>query len=432
MDAGQWQETDSALIWYDDFNGPEKNYTEASGAVDHNTGFGESKSLRCVYNAGAKGEGNRKVFFGDSPYGVMVRSGESFDDVYWRIYVMHQYGWQGGQPAKLSRATSMVSGNWSQAMIAHVWGSGEDLLTLDPATGVTGGRVVTTQYNDFSNLRWLGNKPATQFRFSSAGESGWWVCVEARARLNTPGVKDGLFQLWIDGKLESQRTELDWRGTYTAHGINAVFLEAYWNSGSPVYQSRWYDNFVISTSRIGPVVTSRNPTLFKRGYHGPGTQAGWEVELAADRQGETVLWKGVVSGTADSVRVDQAHGTFSGPLEGRAMLDPGATCYARVRQQSSTGAWSRWSGWHQEFLTGGDTPPEPTGQSCDYNSDGVISVADVIMLLIIQRDGPGDLRGDYNEDGRCTVADAIALLIDIMKGKCPLPGGVLLSAVSSK
>jgi hypothetical protein len=28
-----------------------------------------------------------------------------------------------------------------------------------------------------------------------------------------------------------------------AHGINAVFLEGYWNSGSPLEQTRWIDVF---------------------------------------------------------------------------------------------------------------------------------------------------------------------------------------------
>ena len=110
--------------------------------------------------------------------GKVVRKGQLFDDIYWRVYVKHQHGWTGGGPAKLSRATSIVSSNWSQAMIAHVWSSGE-ALTLDPATGVRGDRVVTSRYNDFANLRWLGNKPASQFRLHSTQESGRWVCVEA-------------------------------------------------------------------------------------------------------------------------------------------------------------------------------------------------------------------------------------------------------------
>ncbi|MBN2290569.1 MAG: hypothetical protein JXQ83_14640 [Candidatus Glassbacteria bacterium] len=426
MAVSQPHDTLSALIWYDDFDGPVKHYTESSGGLDQQTRFGDrGGSMLCTYEKGTQGTGNRKVFFGDSPYGVMVRAGESFEDVYWRIYVMHQYGWQGGQPAKMSRATSLASSGWNQAMIAHVWGSGEDLLTLDPATGVSGDRVVTTKYNDFTNLRWLGNSPPAAFRISSAEESGWWVCVEARARLNTPGQKDGLFQLWMDGKLETERTGLDWRGGYTGHGINAVFLEAYWNSGSPVTQYRWYDNFVVSTQRVGPVAAPLNPVIYKRPYHGPGEQAGWEVELAADREDSSVVWRGAVEGPADSLSVGPEAGEFCGRLEGGTRLAPGTRYCLRARQQSSTGAWSDWSAWHQEFQTEGEAVRSSMG--CDYNGDGQVTVADVIMLLLIQRDDSRDERGDYNSDGRSTMADAVQLLIDWKQGRCGLLQSALLS-----
>ncbi|MFC1614357.1 hypothetical protein ACFL5K_03585 [Gemmatimonadota bacterium] len=419
MISQQPHDSSSALIWYDDFNGPDKHYTESSGKVDDGVSFGgQGGSMVCTYLQGEQGKGGRKVFFGDSPFGVMVRSGESFDDVYWRIYVMHEYGWQGGQPAKMSRGTSMVSSNWRQAMIAHVWGSGEDLLTLDPASGVdSSGKVVTTKYNDFDNLHWLGNSPAAEFRISSTEESGWWVCVEARARLNTPGQKDGLFQLWIDGELASERLSLDWRGTYTGHGINAVFLETYWNSGSPVTQYRWYDNFVISTERIGPAVAPQLPVIYKISYHGPEQQAAWEVELATDRDSSYTVWRGAVEGRANSIRVDADNGSFIGKLQDRDRLDPGTYYYIRLRQQSSTGAWSDWSHWHQEFLTEGEAVQ--SSQSCDYNGNQEVTIADVIMLLLIQRDNPEDPQGDYNADGLSDIADAIQLLVDIMQGQCP-------------
>ncbi len=82
------------------------------------------------------GEGDRKVAFGDFPNSsVTVKKGEKFDEIYWRIYVKHEHGWEGA-PAKMSRATSIVSDNWQQAMIAHVWSGANNTLTLDPARGV--------------------------------------------------------------------------------------------------------------------------------------------------------------------------------------------------------------------------------------------------------------------------------------------------------
>jgi hypothetical protein len=351
MSLPQPQASDESVIWYDDFDGPEMQYTETQGPLDDSQAFGgQGRSMLSVYEKGTRGKGNRKVFFGDSPTGRVVRKGQTFDDIYWRIYVKHQRGWTGGGPAKLSRATSIVSPRWSQAMIAHVWSSGE-ALTLDPASGVRGDQIVTTRYNDFPNLRWLGNKPVSQFRIHSAQESGRWVCVEARAKLNTPGKKDGLNQLWIDGRLETERTNLDWRGTYTRHGINAVFLETYWNDGSPVTQSRWIDNFVISTKPIGPVVCERNPTLIKTPYAGSGRMTQWWVEVANADVQHTVVWKSRDLTTTARVRVDQELGTFVGPLAQRAQLDAGRVYFFRVRQQNDTGQMSDWSPWHQRVKT---------------------------------------------------------------------------------
>ena len=346
----QPHEADPATIWYDDFNGPDKAYTESSGGLDETVAFGGAgKSMPCLYEKGSQGKGNRKVFFGDSPTGKVVRKGEKFDELYWRIYVRHQAGWT-GSPAKMSRATSIVSSKWNQAMIAHVWASGE-FLTLDPASGVRGGDIVTTQYNDFPNLKWLGNKPASAFPIHSTAEAGWWVCVESRAKLNTPGQKDGLNQLWIDGRLEAERKNLDWRGTYAAHGLNAVFLEAYWNSGSPVTQTRWYDNFVISTKPIGPVVCPRNPVLIRTPHTGPGEAGPWEVQLAADADGRTVVWQSKPQTKTDRVKVDATTGTFSGPLAGRPALAAGTTYFCRIRLAPAAGASADWSRWHQAFVT---------------------------------------------------------------------------------
>ena len=348
----QPQEKDPAVIWYDDFSGPAKGYTESSGGLDAKEGLGGvGGSMPCVYEKGKRGTGNRKVFFGDSPAGRPVRRGESFQDVYWRIYVKHQDGWTGGSPAKMSRATSIVSGRWNQAMIAHVWGSGGRFLTLDPASGVRGETVVTTRYNDFGQLKWLGNRPASKFPIHSRGESGWWVCVEARARLNTPGQADGLNQLWIDGQLQCERKGLNWRGGYSGHGINAVFLEAYWNQGSPVTQTRWYDSFVISTAPIGPVVCPRNPTLIKTPYRGPGRQAAWEAQVAADADDPQVVWESNRLTTPDRAQVDAATGRFVGPLKGQSALAPETRYRVRVREFGPDTSAPDWSPWHQSFAT---------------------------------------------------------------------------------
>lgn len=348
----QPQAGDPATIWFDDFDGPEKSYTETEGELDDRVGFGGAgRSMVSRFPKGQQGVGNRKVFFGDSPTGRVVRRGETFTDVYWRVYVKHQPGWTGGGEAKLSRITSIAAPNWAQAMIGHVWSSGET-LTLDPASGVRGDRVVTTRYNDFDNLHWLGNSPAAKFPFSNPSEGGWWVCVEARVKLNTPGQRDGLMELWIDGRLEAERTGLDWRGRYDKHGLNAVFLESYWNEGSPVDQTRWIDGFVISTQPIGPVVAPRRPVLLLGGPAPEAARGGWEVEVAD--VDEVVVWrsKPIVGSTRATVDADS--GVFTGPLAGEDQLAPDARYALRVRSLEDGGKAQGWSGWHQVFRTVGE------------------------------------------------------------------------------
>ncbi len=72
-----------------------------------------------------------------------------------------------------------------------------------------------------------------------------------RAKLNDPGWSNGAFQLWIDDRLEASQTGLGWMGGYRDYGINVVYLENYWNDGAPQAQERYFDNFVVSTQRIG-------------------------------------------------------------------------------------------------------------------------------------------------------------------------------------
>ncbi|HLF93097.1 MAG TPA: hypothetical protein VJB14_06535 [Planctomycetota bacterium] len=336
--ARQPHEGDPSVIWYDPFDGAEsiqEQYFEykagspGSRRSEKEALGGSGKSMELFYAKGSQGVGGRKLVFGDSPIGRPVRKGEKFSDVYWRIYVKHQKGWA-GSPAKMSRATGFVSGQWNQAFILHVWSGKGATLTLDPVRGVRDGRIVTTKYNDFANFKWLGNNPSGSAPVHATEESGRWICVEARLKLNTPGKKDGLASLWVDGALDAERNDMDFREAYEAHGINAVMLEAYWNEGSPVDQYRWYDDFVVSTRPIGPVTTPATAQLLLT------ATVPCDVEVASDPKGAKIAWASK-PGEAREGRI-----TVGGKLE------PGTVYYCRVRRAGG-GAWSPW---HQPFIAG--------------------------------------------------------------------------------
>ncbi|MGH7300290.1 MAG: Ig-like domain-containing protein [Candidatus Rokuibacteriota bacterium] len=219
-------------------------------------GYGGSMGMRAHFETGQVNAGFLHVRFGKVPapdFRPVDAGREIYRDIYWRVYVRYAPWWIGGGGNKMSRAQSLASDDWAQAMIAHVWTPDEPIerLWIEPASAVGfRGRLLAEHYNDFKHLEWLGRTWSKTPLFDSQ-HIGRWYCIEARARLNDPGRSNGIFELWINDKSEARLTGLGWMGRLREYGINAVYLENYWNAGAPQPQDRDFDNFVISTARIG-------------------------------------------------------------------------------------------------------------------------------------------------------------------------------------
>ena len=252
-------------IWCDDFDQDRLakyfEFDQAQGAFVRMDGVGNdgSAGMRGRFAAGQVSAGSLHLAFGKTPqpYFRPVDAGTaSYREIYWRVFIKNAPTWTGGGGFKLTRATSFSSSTtWAQAMIAHLWSGSSaprhNHLVIDPASGTNpAGTVVTTKYNDFDNLRWLGSVQGKTPVFASPN-IGKWHCVEAHVRLNDANRSNGVFQVWIDGQPDAGRSDLNWVGGYSSYGINAIFLENYWNTGAPVAQERYFDNFVVSTKPIG-------------------------------------------------------------------------------------------------------------------------------------------------------------------------------------
>lgn len=355
-DAHPLAADNDAIIFSDDFAAPadraaryfEYNPEKGSFVWKAEEGMGAHRgAMRAQFERGQVEAGSLKVLFGKSPFRKGFRRQETFREIYWRVYVKHEAGWS-GNPAKLARATCLATADWSQGFIAHVWGGKGDALCIDPATGIQDSRKVSVRYNDFAHLRWLGLRQ-TRTPLFSAAESGRWVCIESHIRLNTPGRKDGVFELWIDGKLEAARADLDWHGDWNDYAINAVFLENYWNDGAVKGEARWFSDFVISTQPIGPITAASPPTFTCTG----NTPGGWEAQVAADPEGKDIVWTSAMSTDAAALTIDAAHGTFGGSRNGQRTLEAGQTYWLRLRQTAeptaSSSTWTEWTAWHAPF-----------------------------------------------------------------------------------
>ena len=282
-ECANWQIDHPDWIWCDDFEDA-LTLSQKYGGNGLNIGANPNTmtrttvasasgatSLRMRWNAGEINAGDFRRNFGRVPYtasandtGVGPYFNEDFTEIYYRFATMHPTDFV-GWPDKSSRAFSVatdVGNQWGpQAMVAHIWAAtpGSSFLQIDPASGVdTSGTLLTTQWNDFGNFRWLGLQDLTVPYLK-----GQWHSVEVHVKLNTVGLADGVHEVWIDDQLAVSRTNIDWTSTWRDFGINGVQIESFWGAGSSVEQERYFDAFVISRSRIGAVAAAGNqpPTV---------------------------------------------------------------------------------------------------------------------------------------------------------------------------
>jgi hypothetical protein len=251
-------------LWCDDFERDRLRsyfeYNDGGGRFVRTAGAGRDGSwaMRVQFGKGQVSVGALHLAFGRTPQPFFrpVHDGDSvYRDIYWRFWLRLEPGWTGGGGNKLTRAIGFASEtSWAESMIAHVWSGVKekaDYLVIDPASGTDAiGILRTTTYNDFDRLRWLGAARGARPLFDAA-HVGTWQCIEAHARLNTPGRSDGVFELWVNDTLSARRQQLDWVGGFDRYGINAVYLENYWNGGAPADVARDFDEFVVATARIG-------------------------------------------------------------------------------------------------------------------------------------------------------------------------------------
>jgi len=257
-----WKTLHPEWIWCDDFETDKtSSYFEKTGPFNRvaGVGFNGSFGMRSTWTSGLVDAGSLKLAFGLTPTGFSKPAGvdttTKFREVYYRVYLKSQTGWVNastGNNSKLVRAMVMSASDWSQAMIAHVWSDegNNNFLMSDPVSCVSGSTVQCVGYNDFGHIVWLGGTRGTTAIFASPN-LGTWKCIEHHVKLNDANQSNGVSEFWVDSNLDASRTNLSFVGSYSAFGINSIFYENYINNGSPQAQSRYWDNLVVSTQRIG-------------------------------------------------------------------------------------------------------------------------------------------------------------------------------------
>ncbi len=246
-ECDNWQSSHPEWIWCDDFESMQAlttRYEDVSSlGMSQSTedAYADQSSLKQTYTTGQV----------DAGWVIKVNDAGFPDHIFYRFYHKFPQGYS-VFPPKMSRLGYRQRGStWQAIFSVQTWLKSDGELTLD---------VLAKNSSQANGGGYLGVRNSG---LTLAAYLDQWVAIEVEVKLNTPSMSDGVYRMWVDDNLVIEALNVDLRGN-TNDKINEVMLDTYWNDGANAPLSRYYDNFVISTQRIGlagspPVVVTPPP-----------------------------------------------------------------------------------------------------------------------------------------------------------------------------
>ncbi|MFA3789573.1 polysaccharide lyase [Aliiglaciecola sp. SL4] len=263
-------EQDSAVYYADDFNKQSwlsdiKQSIGISEPIWQNTGglqFVEHQQVR--HFSGQPGNSVKMPFTtsrnlaGNLDFYFAKQSGSEPEEAYFRYYSMLAPG------AKVSGGGKLpgFGGTYNKAG----WGGranngkngwsarGSFFKSVSPSNTDWGGRMPIGSYIYEVDTRNKYGKSIPWGDELSTMQPGRWYAIEQYVKLNSPGKKNGIFKVWIDGVLIYERHNMHFRDTEKLK-IEKVWLNYYFGGvAKPKNNFNMYlDNIVIASSYIGPI-----------------------------------------------------------------------------------------------------------------------------------------------------------------------------------
>jgi hypothetical protein len=233
---------------------------------------GGTWSLRHRLSAGMTGDdvAYATQHFGDARATPVLAAGagQHFYDIYVQYRVFYSSNWD-TSPGGLTKALEIATeDDRAHPEVCCNPGFANYIATYPPFGNDWNIEVVNKQG---PGNQWIAYRQNAS-GYSSSNifriQAGRWYTIEIRRRLNDAGVDNGILQMWIDGTLlinySNVRFRVPWNGTYGAnfnYGTNLVMISEYGPSNRD--QSVYYDDFKLSTTYIGAggaVPAPRPPT----------------------------------------------------------------------------------------------------------------------------------------------------------------------------
>ena len=134
------------------------------------------------------------------------------------------------------------------------------------------GAVVYLQVDAFGRMNWnvyhhrmttrFGERMGSPYNFYTI-ETGKWIDVTYRVVLNTPGVANGILQVWINGELKNTATGVLLRTKTSVQNLNqqVIITAMDWDVPVRKNQSMYMDDFY--TWKYTPEYLNKNPSVAK-------------------------------------------------------------------------------------------------------------------------------------------------------------------------
>jgi hypothetical protein len=172
-------------------------------------------------------------------------------DNYGDFYFANHVGYNG---AKVEEVWLTL---WSKFDSGMTWpAEGHKIVILNLTDGVSSTRryqvvihVLNGQYvimnTDIDNWRFYN-------RYQNVGTAvaarfNQWDKLKLHVRLNTPGVANGIVQLWVNNQLKADHSDVNIRFN-TAFGMNKLILSTFATPSSPSNGVQWHDDLRLSTT----------------------------------------------------------------------------------------------------------------------------------------------------------------------------------------
>lgn len=235
----------------------------AQGAVRGSGNFALQHILTTGLSAGSIQYATQH--FGDAVNGPVypVGQGQHFFDLYvqWKVYYSPNFDVTNDRPKQFIIGTEDERRHDSTC--CNPWVSHYVMVyPPGPTWGITVAEANAKQATSGQFVNLIQNRSGYSSSNPFVTQTGRWYTVEVRRRLNDPGQRNGIFQMWVDGALLAEYTTVLYRvpfdgtfGSNMAYGTNFAMISDYMSNGSTRDQSIYYDDVKFSTTPIG--VTSQ-------------------------------------------------------------------------------------------------------------------------------------------------------------------------------